>query len=180
MISKEQKDREFTQLVEKMRNPIFAVALRYLRSREEAEEAAQQTLCLAYEKMHLFRGESSVETWVNSILKNVCTNRLVKRSQKARFVPIETGDEAHNVEDAESNPGLIMEREEELKRIRIFIRQLPKAEAEIVELFYIDDLGYEDIATLLGITSGTVASSLWRARAKFRGLYRVKKGGENR
>jgi RNA polymerase sigma-70 factor, ECF subfamily len=176
-MDKEQKDREFTRLANSLRNAILAIALRSLGSSHEAEEAAQDILCKVYFGLENFRGECQVTTWVFTIANNVCATRLRQRLRNAHVSSLSPGDEAHGIADPDTNPEEILDQKETVLRVKILLRRLPKLERNVATLYYADGLEYKEIAGKLGVTTGTVSSSLSRVRAKMPELAGVGKGG---
>src|SRR5580700_11870839 len=69
----------FEKLVKRHRQRIFALALRYARSREDAEDIVQQTFQRAFIHLRGFEGRSSLSTWLTSIAINHALMLLRKR-----------------------------------------------------------------------------------------------------
>src|SRR5580692_2203643 len=72
-------DLAFETIVKRHRQRIFALALRYSRSREDAEDVVQQTFQRAFIHLRGFEGRSSLSTWLTSIAINHALMLLRKR-----------------------------------------------------------------------------------------------------
>src|SRR5580700_66522 len=81
-------DLAFETIVKRHRQRIFALALRYTRNREDAEDIVQQTLQRAFIHLQRFEGRSSFSTWLTSIVINQAL-MLLRRRGARREVPID-------------------------------------------------------------------------------------------
>jgi RNA polymerase sigma-70 factor (ECF subfamily) len=130
----------------------FARFARFARAvtgdRESALEAVQEGFADALRKANRFRGTGSLEAWVWTCVLN--------RARKARLRPQPVPPAA---EDAapETDPDL-----------RARLAALPERQRHVVFLRYFADLGYREIAEVLGIEVGTVSATLHAAHAALR------------
>src|SRR5688500_7502619 len=69
----------FSELVDRYRDLVFAYALARLRSREEAEDVAQETFVRAFQRLDRLRWFGSWEGWLMRILRNLCHDALRRR-----------------------------------------------------------------------------------------------------
>src|SRR3989339_1669121 len=72
----------FNILVNKYKDVVFTVCLRYLGNREEADDCAQDTFVKVFRGLKDFRARSSFSTWLYSIAVNTCKNRLLSLSHR--------------------------------------------------------------------------------------------------
>jgi RNA polymerase sigma-70 factor (ECF subfamily) len=72
----------FAELIEQYQRPLFDLALRWTRSRADAEDIVQRAFMNAYEGIGSFRGQSSIKTWLFRIVLNLLKNE--SRYQKRR------------------------------------------------------------------------------------------------
>jgi RNA polymerase sigma-70 factor (ECF subfamily) len=105
-----------------------------------------------------FRGDSSFGTWVYRLVVNAC---LDHRRRSWRMIPLATemvallrapGDALHGMLHSEMRGG-----------VQRAIEKLPREQRIVVVLRYTEGLAYEEIASVLGCSMGTVASRLNRA-----------------
>jgi RNA polymerase sigma-70 factor (ECF subfamily) len=66
----------FRPIVEAYERSMKATAYQYVRNREEAADICQEALMKAFEKLDTFRGDSSLSTWLHTIVKNLSINHL--------------------------------------------------------------------------------------------------------
>jgi len=73
-------DREaFGRLVEAYQGPVYNLAYRMLGNAAEAEDAAQETFVRMYTRLHTYRPEHKLSSWVLSIASHYCIDRLRRR-----------------------------------------------------------------------------------------------------
>ncbi|HTX20185.1 MAG TPA: sigma-70 family RNA polymerase sigma factor [Bacteroidota bacterium] len=161
--------RSFADLVERHQDKAMTLATRMLRNREEAEEAVQDAFVRAFNGLQRFEKRSRFSTWFYRIVFNVCSTALSKRGE-LRHLSSEGAEEEGGVEipDLTEMPDAIVEGEDFRRHVLDAMNGLPPLYSGIVTMFYLDDLGYEEIAAITGSPLGTVKARLFRARAMLR------------
>jgi RNA polymerase sigma-70 factor (ECF subfamily) len=143
---------------------VFKLAVRLLRSRDEAEDAMQETFLKAWEARAGFRGESGVRTWLCRIALNHCY-RALKRGR--RRAPLEQAAAAHA-----AGPGAHPDADAERARLREAIdravAELPPDWQAALTLREALGFSYEEMSQAMGCPLGTAKSRLFRARAALR------------
>src|SRR5215216_5376652 len=69
----------YSILVGRYRNFVFTLVLRYIKSREDAEEVAQDIFIKAYRALADFKGNSKFSTWLYTIVTTTCISFLRKK-----------------------------------------------------------------------------------------------------
>lgn len=69
----------YAQLVEKYKNFVFTIVLRYVKGREDAEEVAQDVFIKAYRSLKDFKGASKFSTWLYTITTTTSLSFLRKK-----------------------------------------------------------------------------------------------------
>jgi RNA polymerase sigma factor (sigma-70 family) len=127
---------------------------------EAADETAQDIFVRAWQKLNLFRGESTFSTWLHRLAINVI---LAKRAdlakQRGRYADAEIA-----LEHAPARTVLHAERMD----FENALAKLPDGAREVFVLHDIEGYKHEEIAELLGVTAGTSKSQLHRARMALR------------
>lgn len=84
----------FERLCEAHRPEIFALCLRFLRRREDAEDVVQEVFSRAWQRLETYRGEAALRTWLWEIGRNLCLNHLrARQSRLSRAtVPLESSE----------------------------------------------------------------------------------------
>ncbi|HSD51417.1 MAG TPA: sigma-70 family RNA polymerase sigma factor [Candidatus Methylomirabilis sp.] len=156
----------FAILVDRYQRRAFAVALRMLGRRQDAEDAVQQAFLRLYEARADYNSRWRLSTWFYRILINACVDELRRRRPQ---VPLEEWDDS--VEDSAHQEVEIMERGRLLQAALVTV----PVEARIVlTLHYGDGLGYREIGAIRGISVNTVKTHLRRGRLALRKALRAR------
>ena len=129
----------------------------YLRDRELAEDAKQETFLKAYKALHTFRGECSEKTWLMRIAINTC--RDMKRSSYFRFVDRRVAINELPVSAQEFEFG-------EADDLTKTIMELPTKYKEVILLHFYQDMSFREIAGVLNIATSTVCKRVKVACSK--------------
>ena len=160
----------FAALVRRHQRRVFGVLVRMLGSREEAEDATQDTFLNLHRHGHRFRHESRFSTFVYRVAVNAALNR--RRSLGRRRAHTDAFQEAQTLQPSRPPTELDPERalaEEELRgRLQRELLALPESLRAPVVLFDVEGLSYGEIAEVLDVAEGTVKSRIHRARQTLR------------
>ena len=155
----------FERLYRQNVNRVFSLCARMVGDRTRAEELTQDVFVRAWEKLHLFRGESSFSTWLHRLTVNVVLNaRKSEGRQRTRFEENddEVGMDARpGVVGMPLPPGDLLDLEEAITR-------LPPGARRVFILHDVEGYKHEEIAEMLGVTSGATKAQLHRARLLLR------------
>jgi RNA polymerase sigma-70 factor (ECF subfamily) len=166
----------FQLLIERYQQRMFALVRHYTKSSVEIEDIVQDTFLKAYRRLASFQQQSSFYTWLCRIAINTALDFL-KRSGRNPVVGVEDPEIAHAPESSPlarptassvPAPDARMERDEIARITRTVLEELPEIFRTVLVLREFEDLSYQDIADVLGISIGTVESRLFRARARFK------------
>ncbi len=162
----------FNVLVERYQRTVYTVALRLLRDRFLAEDITQEAFLRAYTALDSYRG-GSFRAWLLRIAHNRALDTL-RSLQRRPASPLElAGTDAHAEWSGVPAPVSPVEhaaRIELRRRIEAALATLPEDQRAAVILFDIEGLSYEEIATVTGVSLGTVKSRLSRGRARLRAM----------
>ncbi len=163
----------FQLLVERYQERIFGLVRHYTRSAVEVEDIVQDSFIKAYRKLETFQHQSSFSTWLYRIAVNTSLDFL-KRAGRNPVRAVEdpeissgTGEPARTVRSVAA-PDAQLEREEVSRITHEALDELPEIFRTVLVLREFEDMAYQDMADLLGISIGTVESRLYRARARFK------------
>jgi RNA polymerase sigma-70 factor (ECF subfamily) len=141
---------------------VFSLCARMVTDRTRAEELTQDVFVRAWEKLHLFRGESAFGTWLHRMTVNVVLNaRKSEGRSRSRFEDDEEGDGIDALPSRPLAPGDRMDLE-------AAIAKLPPGARRVFTLHDVEGYKHEEIAEMLGVTSGATKAQLHRARLLLR------------
>jgi RNA polymerase sigma factor (sigma-70 family) len=161
----------FETLFHRHQRKIFALAFRYTRVREDAEDIVQQTFQKAFVHLQTFEGKSSLSTWLTRIAINQALMLLrARRGLREVLIDDSSGEEearpAMEIADANLDPEASYLQGEEAQILSAAMRQLRPRMREAIELREIAELSNRDIAAHLGVSIGAVKARVFHARRK--------------
>lgn len=164
----------FRELVERYQHRVFAMSYRFTGCSHEAKDLAQDIFLRIYENIDGFRGASSLDSWVYRLSLNYCISW--RRRQKRRAVLGRDGP-VYGIEAGEP-PDERLAAAEENERLHRMLRKLPDRYMTVIELYYYQELSYQQIADMTGVAVRTVETRLYRARSRLKELLVPEKGGK--
>ncbi len=155
--------RFFEPIVRAYERPGMRVALGMMGNRDDATDALQDAFIKTWRSLRSFDLKRSFSPWFFQILRNQCRDALRKR--KVRF-RLEALDERLEMKpsDPEQSPARIQEKKAAKEQLWKALEQLSEDHREIIVLKEIEGFRYGEIARILNIPEGTVASRLFHAR----------------
>ena len=155
----------FDELMIRYERQIYRLCYRFVESRDDAMDLAQDVFTKAFEHLGSFRRESSLKTWLYRIAVNHCINHVKKHSQEFVEVTETTGSVHASVHSQ-------LEDREQRDHLRRLVQQLPPKQKAILELRINEQLSYGEIARISGRSVSTIKASVFFALAKLRKLAR--------
>ena len=156
----------FDELVSEHRSVLLAHARKKLLSAEAAEDALQETLIRAYRALPRFNGQYKLGPWLHRIMANVCVDEINRRRRDSeRFDNVSSQPSVRT-----HSPGV----EEELglefddTELNLALDELPATHREALELRFVDELEYNEVASVVGASEQNVRARVSRARASVR------------
>ena len=157
----------FESLVHLHRQHMHRAALRVTEHHEDAEEAVQESVWSAYQKLNQFHGDAQLRTWLTRITINHALMILRKR-KTGRVIPLafeaEDGETFFDPADLRPNPEQHCYRREMSGKLQTALERLSPALRAAFELRHVDELTSSEAARALGISVPAFKSRLMRAR----------------
>ncbi len=149
----------FRLLFEAHQDRVYSIALRYCGNESAAMDIAQETFLKLFSSIRDFRGSASFDSWLYRVVVNRC---LDHQRRVQRLIPFLEGllDIVRTPADSVLEELLRAETARDVQKV---VGTLPPEQRMVVVLRYTEGLGYEEIAEILGCSTGTVASRLNRA-----------------
>jgi RNA polymerase sigma-70 factor (ECF subfamily) len=132
----------------------YALCLRLTGDRMAAAERVQDVFVRVWERIRSYRGDSAFTSWLHRLTVNVVLTDM--RSTKRREARIMLDD----TPIAEAPAVRIDERMD----LDAAVMRLPPGARVVFVLHEIEGYSHDEIASLLGLASGTVRAQLWKAR----------------
>ena len=151
----------------------YQYAYRLTRDRDIAADVVADAFVRVYRAAHTFKGHSAFTTWLYRILTN-CFLDMRKKSSSRPTVSLdaslqtEDGMLERQLESDDKTPHEEAERAERGRAVSAAIENLPEYQRQMINMFHVEMLSYEEIADQMSLPIGTVKSRLNRARLGLR------------
>ena len=167
---KQGQEEAFRVLIRRYQGKLFSIAFGITLDREESRDIVQDVFLKVYRKIHDFRDEAKLSTWLYRITVNACLNwqRRWKRRFRWHHQPLEKDEAGHSRELKADDvyPGELYEQKEFENRMWEQLKALPQDARAVFVLKEMEGLSYDEIAQALNIKKGTVSSRLFYVRKK--------------
>jgi RNA polymerase sigma-70 factor (ECF subfamily) len=157
----------------------YALARWLTRNDADAADVVQEAMLRAFRYFDSYR-EGDARSWVLRIVRRTCYSWL-ERNRPADIVPLEADaelDEEVGAAGAAVSTEALLQNRSDLRRLDTLIEALPAPLREVVVLRELNELGYREIAEVIGVPIGTVMSRLHRARSALRRAWEGKDIGD--
>lgn len=156
-------------LMERHHLRVYRIALSYLRDRDEAQDAVQETFVKAYQGAARWDGSAEVAPWLARIAVNHAIDRYRRGRRRLKAeTPLDDEDHGQTIAERAPSPERRAMDREAGERITAALGGLPERQRAVVVLRLYEDMNLEEIARALDMSLGTVKSSLHRALRRMR------------
>ena len=159
----------FKELYESSVSMVHNVCLRMLGGRHDAEDVTQEVFFEAYRSLKRFRFESTLSTWLYRIAVNRSLNHQRKRKLE-RWLSLDFASDEKSAENftdlrtTEESADGAMEKKDTERIVQEAINSLPDQQRIAILLHRYEELSYDEIAKIMGVTVASVESRLHRAK----------------
>src|SRR5262252_3398713 len=155
----------FEELVDRYKSLVFAMIMRTIPDRSQAEDLAQDVFLRVHRGLPYFRGEARLSTWIYRIVINVCAQETSRQRPPA----VSLDDPAARLRTPSTVDRQFSDFELR-ERLEKAIQQLPPQYRVLIAGHYLQGLQYEDLAEAMQLPLGTVKTQLHRAKRQLREL----------
>lgn len=156
----EDKD-NYGKIVDLFQERIINYCQRIVNNREDAKECAQDVFVKVFFALRSFNPKYPFSPWIYKIAYNTCITFL-KRNKIVYSIDYE------RTIAEEGDPFLLVEKEEKYTLLHKAIAQLDEKYRQVIELYYLKELSYEEISTHLHLNLNTVRTHLKRGKMQLR------------
>ena len=153
---KNAKEKQFEELVKQYKRTIYSVCYMFSRDKEEINDLFQEILVRLWLGFDQFEQRSSVSTWVYRIALNTAINSDKRAKRRPQTVPLSTDIDPYDPQDSSF---------EQVRQLYALINQLDVMDRGLV-LLWLEGIGYDEIAAIMGITVANVGIKLHRIKEK--------------
>lgn len=152
-------EKDFEQIVRQQTSTVYSVCYMFATSKVEADDLFQEVLINLWHGFDKFRNESNLSTWVYRVSLNTCIS--YKRKRRIETSPLEGAGIESAYDDIERSP--------QSRLLHQRIRMLEPFDRAIV-LLWLEDIPYEEIGAIVGLSVKAVGVRLMRIREKLKKL----------
>lgn len=161
----------FETLVRAHQGLCWHIIYRMVRHPEDARELCQETFLRVHQKLHQYRYESALKSWIGQIAYSIALRHLERRKislvdlhpELPQTDPLERIGDDFDLEAACAD-------EQTTRLLHQAIESLPALPRTLLTLYHLDELTIPEITQITGLPSGTIKSHLFRSRLKLRQL----------
>ena len=147
-------EKEFAQLVREQKSTIYTVCYMFSNDEEEVNDLFQEALVNLWKGFESFRHESKVSTWVYRVTLNSCLSAERKKKHRLQAVPLTMDVNFYEDSDADAR---------QVRQLHERIQKLGMVDRAIV-LMWLENMSYDEIAAVMGITPKNVGVKLFRIK----------------
>lgn len=155
----EKSEKEFEKIVREHKNTIYTVCFMFSKDNDEVNDLFQEILINLWQGFKGFRGYSSVRTWIWRVSLNTCISSERKKG-KIQTVPLSI--DINLYEDTDEDSRQIQMLYNRINRLKPFDRA--------IILLWLDNLPYDEIAAIVGITTKNVSVRLVRIKEELKNM----------
>ncbi|MDE7350150.1 MAG: sigma-70 family RNA polymerase sigma factor [Muribaculaceae bacterium] len=149
---------DFERLVMEHKSTIYSVCYMFTETKPEADDLFQEVLISLWQGLDTFRGDANIRSWVYRVSMNTCIS--YKRKKKLSTVSLDFSPDAI----APDSP-----RSKQARMLHDRISALEPFDRAIV-LLWLEDMSYDEIAAIVGISPKAVGVRLLRIKEKLKSL----------
>jgi len=155
---------EFRKIVIPEGRRLYALAFRYLNSREEAEDAVQEVMMKLWSEKDGKRNFSSVAAWCTTVTRNYCIDILRRRKR----IQMSDLNEAGSIRTADADTGKDHEVSEAARLVSVIVSNMKEPGRSAVIMRDIEGYSYEETAEAMGMNVIALRTVMSRARKLIR------------
>jgi len=154
----------YTFIVDKYKHMVYTIAMKILSNPDDAQDAAQESFIKAYQQIGSFAGKSKFSTWLYTIAYRTSVSKL----KESRIVTVELNEEPDDgyFSDQAASGLEQLELKQQKRQVEAAIQKLPKMEALLITLYYMNEMPVKEIEAITGLGASNIKIQLFRARKK--------------
>jgi len=151
---------DFARIVKEHKGTVYTVCYMFSKDEDEVSDLFQEILVNLWKGFPRFRGESSLSTWIYRVSLNTCISAERKKKRKGETLPLTMDIDLFDDSDAD------------IKQIRMLQKRIGRLGPfdRAIVLLWLENLSYDEIGAIVGITSKNVSVRLFRIREQLKNM----------
>lgn len=154
----ENNEREFARIVRENKRRIYSVCYMFSKDSEQVNDLFQDILINIWNGLKSYDGDKYLSTWIWRVSLNTCINYSKKKKRELPTLPLDVTFNLYEPTDEDSM---------QIRQLYDRINKLGFIDRSII-LMWLENMSYEDIGAILGITANNVSVKLVRIREKLK------------
>ena len=152
----ESLETKFAEMVREHKSTIFTVCFMFSKDQDEVNDLFQEVLINLWKGIGNFKGESDIKTWIYRVSLNTCIS--FERKKKRDTLPLDM------------DVDLYEERDDDTRQIKMLYNRINKLGFfdRAIVLLWLENLSYDEIAAITGITVKNVSVRLFRIKEQLK------------
>ncbi len=153
----ESKESEFSRIIRENRSTIYTVCYMFSKDKDEVDDMFQEVTINLWRGFDNFEGRSDIKTWIYKVSLNTCIS-FERKKKSAKTVPLSV------------DINLFEDKDEDIRQVQMLykrINQLGPFDRAII-LLWLENLPYEEIGSIVGISAKNVSVRLTRIREQLK------------
>lgn len=151
---------EFAQTIKEHKSTIYTVCYMFSNNPDEVADLYQEILINLWKGFAKFRGDSNIKTWIYRISLNTCISSERQKRRKIDTLPLKM------------DINLFSDSDEDSKQIQMLRKRIDKLGIfdRAIILLWLENLSYEEIGAIVGISAKNVSVRLVRIREQLKNM----------
>ena len=151
------KEQKFSKIVEEYKRTIYTVCYMFSKDEDEVNDLFQEILIRLWNGFDSFEGKSDIRTWIYRVALNTCIS-LDRKKRRSATVQLTM------------DINLFEDRDEDTKQVDMLHKRISKLQPfdRAIVLLWLENLSYEEIGQIVGITAKNVSIRLFRIREQLK------------
>ena len=150
-------EQQFAQTVKEQKSTIYTVCYMFSQNADEVNDLFQEVLVNLWKGFESFKHQSNIRTWIYRVALNTCisVDRRKRRSAEVRLT---------------MDINLFEDRDEDTKQVDMLHKRISKLQPfdRAIVLLWLENLSYEEIGQIVGISTKKVSVRLFRIREQLK------------
>ncbi len=152
-----QQEKDFSRMIREQKATIYTVCYMFSKDKEEIDDLFQEVLVKLWQGYDSFQGKSDLRTWIYRVSLNTCIS-IDRKKKRRKTQPLLEGVDLFDKNDADNRQTDLLH--ERIGRLQAFDRA--------IVLLWLENLSYEEIAQIVGISVKNVSVKLYRIKEQLK------------
>jgi RNA polymerase sigma-70 factor (ECF subfamily) len=153
----EQQEKDFSRMIREQKATIYTVCYMFSKDKEEIDDLFQEVLVKLWQGYDSFQGKSDLRTWIYRVSLNTCIS-IDRKKKRRKTQSLLEGVDLFDKNDADNRQTDLLH--ERIGRLQAFDRA--------IVLLWLEDMSYEEIAQIVGISVKNVSVKLYRIKEQLK------------